>query len=211
MYRLTGNLAFCLLMLVVAPAAQEPPVDAVIVETVEVQAAGARRQVYHKTVEATFLPQLSSSQPGGWNSRRAAALAFFQAHDEQYLSTTENQEIAGFLLESDTGTFHHTNAVLTPVFFTLKASIGRYAGWRVAGFLHTHPPDEGVQEYFSEFDYEGMKATSRPYYLRTPSGDLRYMDPKNVVKNPVGAAGIPVCPQTSPCLAPHPDAVSVDG
>jgi len=133
-------------------------------------------------------------------------MAFYQAHDDAYLATDENEELAGFILESDTGRYFITHAIDTPAFFTLEASVHVPGGWRLAGFLHTHPHERRAQEGFSEEDVLGMLASSLDYFLRTPRGDLRYMGPRVGRRYRTaddGAQGISVCPGEQYCLTPY--------
>jgi hypothetical protein len=55
---------------------------------------------------------------------------------------------------------------------------------------------------FSEVDRKAMKGSQRAYFSRTPSGDVRLLDPrtKRKTRNLYGASGISVCPDLQPCL-----------
>ncbi len=169
-------------------------------------AANWVKKVRMKTIKAVFAGCSHAVQPEGWASREEAAIAFYQAHDDAYLATDENEELAGLILESDTGRYFFTDAIDAPTLFTLQATVQLPGGWRVAGYLHTHPNDGWNQERFSKADFLGMLASSRAYFLRTPRGDLRYMDPKvgrRTRRTGGGAKGISVCPGEQPCLTPH--------
>lgn len=173
---------------------------------IRVQAAGIVKKVRKKTIKAVFTVYIPAVQPEGWASREEAAMAFYQANDDAYWATDENEELAGFILESDTGRYFITDAIDTPAPFTLKASVHGPGGWRLAGFLHTHPHERRNQERFSKDDVLGMLASSQDYFLRTPRGDLRYMDPRvgrRTRTGDGGAKGISVCPGEQSCLTPY--------
>ncbi len=172
---------------------------------IRVQAAAIWvKKVRKKTIKAVFC--IHAVQPEGWASREEAAMAFYQAHDDAYLATDENEELAGLILESDTGRYFFTDAIDSPTLFTLEATVHAPGGWRVAGYLHTHPNDGRNQERFSKADVLGMLASSLDYFLRTPRGDLRYMGPRVGRRYRTadgGAQGISVCPGEQSCLTPY--------
>ncbi len=133
-------------------------------------------------------------------------MAFYRAHEAAYLSTDSETELAGFLLQSDTGQYFHTNAVDVPIAFVLQARIQGPNGWRVRDFLHTHPGGHKDQNAFSEYDRMAVLEYKRSYYLRTPEGDVRYMDRRLAKSTRIlsGARGESVCPSSVPCVEAHP-------
>lgn len=170
--------------------------------TVEVEAAWVTKKP--KPIQATFALH---PQARGWNSPIEAAIAFYRAHNEAYLSTSRDDELAGFLMISETGQFYFTGAVAMPAAFKLQARVDRPEGWQVADFLHTHPGGHKHQDKFSKADRLAVKKGNRNYYLRGPNGDVRFMDDllaKSTYTLNGGANGESVCPQTSPCLDQHP-------
>ncbi len=171
------------------------------VTQVRVVAAGSKARL--RAVIATFEPH---QQTQGWNSPGEAAVAFYRAHNAAYLSTASDAELAGFLLLSDTGQFFFTNAADVPSAFILQARVYTPLGWRVQGFLHTHPGGSKDQDFFSENDQRAVLKGARDYFLRAPGGDVRFMNTQlaKSTRMIAGARGQSVCPEKKPCLNEHP-------
>jgi hypothetical protein len=159
------------------------------------------KQKQHITSE--FRPDEAAQ---GWPSAKEAAFNFFLRHDQNYLDTDENTELAGFLLVSEEGRYFFTNAVTVPAVFQLKARAFAPAGWTLGDFLHSHPGGNASQRHFSEVDRQAVRSAKRSYFLRGPDGDIRFMNRKlaRSTKTPEGALGESVCPQALPCLTEHP-------
>ena len=159
-----------------------------------------------EAVKSLFRPVDVPSQPAGWATAHAAALAFYAHHDAAYHGTRRQTELVGFLLKTDERQFYFTNAVEVPYAFRLSASIERPSGWTIGGFLHTHPGGHDCQEEFSTEDRETVLRGAVPAnYVRTPSGDVRFLNRRlaRLTYTRRGAMGRSVCPEGKHCLAAY--------
>ena len=181
-------------------------------EHIAVKAAGSHSDNHHRKVKAIFSMNVTDAYSDGWDSAESAVIGFFATYDARYLALAQNREMAGFILKCRGGRYYFTTAVETPLMMTLQASIARPGKCGAVAFLHTHPPAEedgqlaNRQERFSEFDRQGAISSRLEYYMRTPRGDVRYMNRK-IARSTLAEIGVPgrsICPTVNPCLKPHP-------
>jgi hypothetical protein len=173
------------------------------VEVTRITVVAAAGKAKPRVVSRAFEPY----QPmEGWSNPTEAAMAFYRINNAAYLSTSSDAELAGFLLISDTGQFFFTNAVDVPTSFTLQARVTGPQGWRVQDFLHTHPGGSRDQDGFSKTDQQAVLKGTKNYFLRTPDGDVRYLNTKlaKSTHSLSGAQGESLCPANIPCLQKHP-------
>ncbi|MBT4520540.1 MAG: DUF4329 domain-containing protein [Halieaceae bacterium] len=185
------------------PVSARPPALNFMQITMLAVVASDRSGARQKAITADF-----AIHPQGMalNTPREAVMAFYETHDAAYLSMDRNSELAGFVLRSDKGQFFYTNAVEMPASFTLQARVQGPSGWSVHDFLHTHPGGHKDQNFFSDPDRLAVLNGTKPYYLRTPSGDVRFMDIPLAKSTHIlsGARGKSICPEQKPCMTEHP-------
>ncbi len=188
-------------------------------DLVAVRAAGAYADNRHRGIKAIFKIHVPESQAEGFETVTSAVIAFFLEQDARYLAMGRDKEIAGFILKCEKGRYYFTTGVETPLMMTLQAAIARPPKCRAVAFLHTHPPEEPFgritnrQERFSEFDRQGVISSRLEYFMRTPRGDVRFMN-RRIARGTLADVGVPgrsICPSGEPCLKPHtlnPDALT---
>jgi hypothetical protein len=175
-------------------------------QTIGLEASGFYKPAGSRPVSKINIEFEPRTKTEGWTTTREAAVAFYEAHDALYLETGAEQEIAGFLMVSNAGRYYFTNGETVPAAFKMRARVRAPKGWRLGEFLHTHPGGDVNQDKFSEADREAVVSGKRAYFLRGPSGDVRFMDRElaKATRLILGALGESICAGSEPCLSEHP-------
>ncbi|MGI9288729.1 MAG: hypothetical protein ACR2P1_25305 [Pseudomonadales bacterium] len=158
-----------------------------------------------KTRRAAFQLDWEASTRDGFAEARQAVMAFYKANEKAYQQTDADQELVGFLVLSTQNRYYVTNAVAVPATFTLRITARLPKGWQPQEVIHTHPPTYYSQEGFSIDDRKAVLGGLPGYYVRTPLGDVRYLNKKlaKTTRHNRGAAGKSICLDSQVCMTAH--------
>jgi hypothetical protein len=181
---------------------------------VEVEGSAGVRDRGPQKVRHKFVTQTGENM--GWADPNDAVEAFYKANEALYQSAKKNKEILGWLIKGSDNKNYFTDAIKVRDEFKFVGSIIDADGNKlsskislrgpVKGVLHSHPGGNmGSQEAFSNKDW-GIAEEGIDYYVRTPKGDMRYIDATisaGQIADSYGKKdGVSLC-STTPCLNPY--------
>jgi hypothetical protein len=108
----------------------------------------------------------------------AAAEALGSAHLERSLAS--DREFVGGILRDSRGRFWGTVGAACSGQDTVTFAVAVPNGTTLAAFWHTHGAKGLFRDLFSPDDAELVRSTGRAFYLITPDGDLKVLEPRDL-------------------------------
>ncbi|MGI9287556.1 MAG: hypothetical protein ACR2P1_19385 [Pseudomonadales bacterium] len=163
------------------------------------------RNEKQKYQRAVFDLDRETSTREGFAEAHQAVLAFYEANEQAYQQTDKDQELVAMLVVSTQNRYYVTKSVQVPASFKLRAAVRLPKGWKAQEVIHTHPPTFYSQEGFSVDDRKAVLGGLPGYYVRTPLGDVRYLDKKlaKTTRHNDGAHGKSICLDSQACMTAH--------
>ena len=163
------------------------------------------RSEQQKSRRAVFDLDWEASTREGFEEAHQAVMAFYEANEQAYQQTDKDQELVAMLVLSTQNRYYVTKSVQVPASFKLRAAVRLPKGWTAQEVIHTHPATFYSQEGFSIDDRKAVLRGLTGYYVRTPLGDVRYLDKKlaRTTRHNHGAHGKSICLDSQACMTAH--------
>jgi hypothetical protein len=109
--------------------------------------------------------------------------ALGRAHLERSLAS--DREFVGGILRDSRGRFWGTVGAGCSGQDTVTFAVAIPSGAMLAAFWHTHGANGLFRDLFSPDDAELVRSTGMAFYLVTPDGDLRVLEPRDLRSRPI--------------------------